>query len=277
MFYCSFPRLLQNAQQSKGQIIDKDFNPIPFSNISALTSDSLFIAGTVTDSVGKFVLPPSTEHYSLLRISSVGYKTKYVLSEKLDTTPIVLDTDNIMLSEVVVKSKMPKYHRVRGGYSTNITNTILAKMNNADEILSMLPRITGNNGSFTIFGKGTPVIYINGRKISDNSELRQLKTENIRKITVLTNPGVQYDSEFHSIIIIKTKRPQGEGLSSSVDGTYIQSHKAGYTTSTNLNWRSNKLDIFGALANNNKYSYSKQTVELLLMVMKIKSARDLQT
>lgn len=249
------------AQQLEGRIVDKALNPIPFSNISALTADSLFIEGVVTDSAGVFILPTSAVRYTLLRISSVGYKTKYIQCGEIGKFPIILDVDNVMLGEIVVKSRMPKYHRVQGGYSTDITNTILAKMNNADEVLSMLPRVTGSDGNFTIFGKGTPIIYVNGRKITNDTELRQIKTDNIKKITVLTNPGVQYDSEFSSVIIIKTRRPQGEGLSGNIDGTFIQSHKAGYIASTSLNWRSKKFDIFGDFGNDNKYNYSKQSIE----------------
>ncbi|MCO6026418.1 outer membrane beta-barrel protein [Prevotella cerevisiae] len=253
--------IVANAQQLEGRIMDEHNSPLPYANVIALNGDSVFISGTVTDSTGVFVLPPSTGKYAMLQISLVGYKTRYIPYTKLNLSPIILYTDNIALGEVVVKSHLPKYNRVHGGYSTNIANTIFAKMNNADEVLSMLPRVTGSNGAFTIFGKGTPIIYINGRKVTDGTELRQLKTANISKVTVLTTPGPQYDSETSSVIIIKTKRPIGEGLSGSIDGTYNQSLKAGYAIGTSLNWRSKKVDIFGGFTQNNNYSYSKQSVE----------------
>lgn len=253
--------LLVNAQQWEGKITDDKFTPLSYVNVTALSSDSAYITGTVTDSAGVFVLPPQVGEYAMLRITSIGYKTKYIKYKDLNSSPIIMQTDDFVLGEIIVKSKTPKYHRVKGGYSTNIANSIFTKMNNADEILSLLPRVTGRNGNFTIFGKGTPVIYINGRKITDNSELKQIKTENIRKITVLTNPGPQYDSEISSVIIIKTKRLDGEGLSGSITGSYNQSLKAGGNTDANLNWRLKKIDIFGGLAHNNNYRYNKQTVE----------------
>ena len=253
--------LLVNAQQWEGKITDEKFTPLPYVNVTALTGDSAYIAGTVTDSTGVFVLPLQVGENAMLRITSIGYKTMYIKYEDLNSSPIIMHTDNFVLGEIIVNSKIPKYHRVKGGYSTNSANSIFTKMNNADEILSMLPRVTRNNGDFTVFGKGTPVIYINGRKITDNSELRQIKTENIRKITVLTNPGSQYDSEISSVIVIKTKRLNGEGLSGSINGVYNQSLKAGYNTDANLNWRLKNIDIFGGLSHNNNYRYNKQSVE----------------
>lgn len=249
------------SQELSGKVIDKDNAPIEFANIFGLAKDSTFINGAVTDSCGKFVIPNAQQRYCLIKISAIGYKTKVIPVIHEDIGNIILEDDNVMLGEVVVKSKRPRYKRIHGGYSTNIQNTVYEKLENADEVLGHLPRVSGSNGQYNIFGKGQPVIYIRGRPLNDVSELRQLKTSDIDKVTVLTSPGVKYDSEIKSVIIIKTKKAKGEGLSGNVEGVYNQSFKAGYSTSANLNWRSHNLDFFGGLTNSNNYRYNKEEIE----------------
>jgi hypothetical protein len=249
------------SQHLTGRVVDKDSIAIASANVSILRSDSTFIEGVITDSNGNFRFDHSIGHAAFIRVSSVGYITKIVDAFIESECRIVLQENKIMLGEVVVKSKRPKYKHIHGGYSIPIKNSILEKLNNADEILSSLPRVNGDNGNFTIFGKGAPVIYINNRKISDKSELRLLKPNDIEKVTVLTNHDEKYDSEFKSVIIIKTKREQGYGLSGGIEGDYYQSLKAGYNTMSNLNWRTRRWDIFGGINHSNVYGYNTQESE----------------
>ena len=165
-----------------------------------------------------------------------------------------------MLKDVIVKGHLPKYTRVPGGYSVAVKNSILEKLFSANDILSSLPHVSGSNGNFLVFGKGTPEIYINNRKLRDKSELAHLKPSDIEKVILLTNPGVKYDSEVKSVIIIKTKKPQGEGLSGGVDGVYGQKDKASYNSNINLTWRSSKFDLFGSLGYSNNYDSRKQEI-----------------
>ena len=45
-----------------------------------------------------------------------------------------------------------------------------------------------------MFGKGTPLIYINGRLVQDKNELAQLNSQDIKNVEVITNPGSKYDA-----------------------------------------------------------------------------------
>ena len=252
---------LSFGQQIKGKVVDGEGEAIEFANIALYTADTAFLAGTVTDTLGLFELNNVNGQAGFIKVSCVGYIPKDVPVSQLKSYNITLQQDNVMLGEVVVKSRLPKYTRVQGGYSITIKNSILEKLYNAEDVLSSLPRVNGGNGSYTVFGKGTPDIYVNNRKLRDLSELKHLKPTDIDKVTILTNPGVKYDSEVRAVIIIKTRRKQGEGLSGNVDGTYDQKDKAGYDADMNLNWRSGKLDVFGSWEQSNVYNSNKQEVE----------------
>lgn len=249
------------GQHIMGQVVNSKSDAIEYANIALLSKDSAFIAGSVTDSCGNFSFMNPAYHAGFIKVSCVGYIPIIIPILQQDFFHITLQEDSIVLKDIVVKGHLPKYKRVQGGYSIAIQNTILEKLYNANDILESLPRINGNNGHFTIFGKGTPIIYIDNRKMINASELEHLKSTDIDKVTVLTNPGVKYDSETKSVIIIKTRKQKGTGLSGTVDGMYSQKNKAGYNANANLNWRSKHWDVFGALEHANTYGTNKQGVE----------------
>ena len=45
------------------------------------------------------------------------------------------------------------------------------------------------------FGKGEPVIYIDGRKQTNTSGLSLLSSTNVKSVQLITNPGAEYDAE----------------------------------------------------------------------------------
>ena len=249
------------GQDLKGEVVDERLNAIPFANVALYSEDSMFVAGTVTDEAGAFELNDTTAKRGYLKVSCVGYAARELPLSDSGYYRIVLSQDKVVLGEVVVKGHLPRYARVRGGYEVNIKNSVLERLFCADDILGSLPHVTGKDGNFLVFGKGKPEIYLNSRKLRDASELAHLKPADIEKVTVLTNPGVKYGSEVKAVIIIKTRRKQGEGLSGSVDGKYGQKHKASYDADVSLNWRADKWDVFGSLEHSNTFATDQQTVE----------------
>lgn len=80
----------------------------------------------------------------------------------------------------------------------------------ADDILNKMPMMTGSNGSYSVFGKGNAVIYINRRKVTDASELSRLQSKDIATIEVISNPGTNYNADIHAVIKINMKRNTDE-------------------------------------------------------------------
>ncbi len=253
------------SQSITGRVIDSDKLSLPFVDIMVINQkDSSFIAGAVTDSLGCFVVKGAKSGARLIKISSIGYKT-IVLPIKTDNLGIITLYENVKtLNGVVVKGNLPKYRNISGGYSTNIAGTILSKAGTANDVLSNIPRVKGEDGLFTVFGKGNAVIYINGRKVTDGKELQQLSSQDIKSVDVLTNPGAQYDASTKSVIVIRTLKKSGNGLSGDMLGNYDQSSKASTFENMHLNYRTGKLDVFGTLtyANNGGITDQKLTHEI---------------
>lgn len=156
--------ITSTAQSISGCVIDEQAQPMPFANVVLVNrADSAFIAGTVTKDDGTFSISTDIQD-GLLKVTSVGYTTKYLDARTGNVGDIQMQPDTKELSEVVVKGERPQYKMTTGGMTVDIQNSLLKDVGTADDVLSMLPQVQGGDGNFTVFAKGTPEIYINNKK-----------------------------------------------------------------------------------------------------------------
>ena len=160
---------------------------------------------------------------------------------------ITLMTDQQMLGEVEITALRPTYKMTTDGVATNVENTVLSKAGTAEGVLSKIPGLTKKGDGFEVFGKGTPLIYINGREVRDASELDQLKSEDVKNVEVITNPGASYDASVKCVVRIRAKPAQGEGFGFDARSSYYQSENTDLVEQLNWNYRHNNLDVFGTL------------------------------
>ena len=203
-----------------GRVVDESGNPIEFANISlhgaadpnSSDRNSTYINGGVSNENGDFVIPCS-EKRIMLKVTYVGYKTvtRHVSVGNIGTITLLPET--YMVKGVEVKGEIPQYKAVQGGMTVDVQHSILHDVGTADDLLSMIPMIQGSNGKFEVLAKGEPEIYINNKKVRDPSELKQLKSVDIKSVDVITSPGAKYNAEVNAVIRIKTLKAQGDGLS----------------------------------------------------------------
>ena len=91
-----------------------------------------------------------------------------------------------------------------------VENSVLKEAGTANEVLKRLPSVSGNDGDYSVFGKGKAVIYINNREVRDPSELDKLNSADIRDVEIITNPGARYDASVKAVIRINTIRKAGD-------------------------------------------------------------------
>ena len=230
-----------------GTVVDELSQPFAFANVVLLNpTDSAFVAGTMTDAAGAFSLY-AQQSSAIVKISYIGYETKCVTATAGDLGIIQLQPEAAMLGEVVVKGVRPTYKLTTEGIKTDVDGTLLSKVGTATEVLGNLPGVQKKGTSVEVFGKGTPLIYINGRQMRNDSELAQLSSENIQSVELITNPGAKYKADVESVILIKTKRPQGEGFSFDAEANYYQGKNMDLATGINWNYRKGGMDVFGSV------------------------------
>ena len=167
-------------------------------------------------------------------------------SISMDTTVWYNQTQQ--LDEVVVKSRLPKTKLKGNSLVTRIKGSVLAQSGTAKEMLAKVPGMTLKGDELEVLGKGTPIFYINGRKMHDKEELKRLRSEEIASVEVITNPGAQYDATISSVVRIKTIRREGDGFGFDLNTGFNQDLRFGESDPSaqlNLRYRHNNLDLFG--------------------------------
>ena len=240
------------AQNLTGKVLDEKNTPLAYANVILQTADSVYLAGTTTDVDGKFTLAKH-ENAKLINISFVGYSTlvKELTSNQLGN--IQLYPDAQLLGEVVVKGYLPKTQAKGDAMVTTVNGTVLEKAGTAEQLLDKIPNVTAQNGAVTVFGRGTPEIYINGRKVRNQQELDQLSSDNIKSVEVVSNPGARYDASVKAVIRIITKKVAGEGFGVDNRAVVRNQRVYGWTVfdQLNFNYRKNGFDLSGMLYGGN--------------------------
>ncbi len=235
------------ASTIRGIVIDAKNSPIAFVNVMLLNrSDSTFVAGTVTKDDGTFTISADCSD-GLLKVSSVGYRTLYINARPGNVVNIQMQPDAQILGEVTVKGHRPAYRLTAEGMQTSIEGTVLSQLGTADDVLKHIPGIIVKDGAYEVFGKGAPVIYINGRLMRNKKELEQLKSTDIKSVELISNPGAKYDAMVGAIVKIRTIRKIGDGFSIDTWGRWRQGRKAQEAASIDANYRHRGLDLFSSL------------------------------
>ncbi len=230
-----------------GTIIDEQGQPVPYANVAILNpKDSTLLSGGVSNESGYFAVPYEQERV-LARFSYVGYKTIYRLCDKPEVGTIRMRPDNYTLNGVVVQGERPKVVLQGNSLMMNVEGTVMERMGTAEDVLTRVPMIAKSGEGFEILGKGTPLIYLNNRKLTDLNELRNIQSDFIRSVEVIQNPGARYDASVNAVIIIRTKRAAGEGL--GVELSSWSRCGRGYANNerVNLTYRTGGLELFANL------------------------------
>ena len=176
------------AQSINGRVIDEQTQPMAFANVVLLNrSDSTFITGEVTKADGTFYIATDRKD-GLLKVSSVGYETRYLDARQGNVSDIVMLSNIQELGEVEVNERTENelkaiYDRTFGrGGDRNLTEENLYSSNFriVADVVRALDRAAGYQWSFGSHS-GSPVgLYVTGacaeqfNTVKDNAEIAPL-------------------------------------------------------------------------------------------------------
>lgn len=252
----------QALAQIEGRVVDEKASPVAFANVVLMDADSAFIAGSTTDASGAFRMRNDNPNAALLKISAVGYRPVVnPLAQNGNMGTMVLPLDDVTLDEVTITKQRPVHKLSKGGVITNVNGTTLELLGNAMDVIEQMPAVRREDDKITVFGKGTPTIYLNGRKLTDNSELLLLSSKEIESVEVINNPDSKYGADVKSVLIVRSVKKHGDGWSGSVQAVARAAHSWSQSDIVSLNYRKNGLDLFGSFAFDYASRYQKQKTE----------------
>ena len=225
------------AQNSKlgtisGTVVDKSTNrPMEFVNVVLRNkADSAIVAGTETDSKGKFgfIDVPAGEYF--IRFSFIGYSERRTSVHKIDARnlnwnigTVPLTESSVSLDEVVVTGQKAYFNNSVDRKVYNIGQDIMSKSGSTSELLQNIPSVEVDiDGNVSLRGSSGVLILINGKTSplmakSSATVLQQMPASSIERIEIITNPSAKYKPDGASgIINIVLKKNTGMGSNGSV-------------------------------------------------------------
>ncbi len=223
-----------NAQgcSLKGKVVDQETdNPIPYVNVTLIASDTNYdslevILGTITNDNGEFKIKKIEPGSYNLQLSLIGYKPilkKNILIQNkflnIGTIRLNISYHNIE-SVKISKNISPIYFNLD---KKVINASAFPEADCALDLLDNVPSIRLEiDGRLTFRGDGFFKIFINGHPYkSGEDKLRQLPSNRIDKIEIITNPNAKYSAEGTAgIINVITKENKLVGYRLNTSGKY---------------------------------------------------------
>lgn len=250
------------AQQSgsvKGTIHNEKHQPVPATVYLIKMPDNTLAKTMIADS-GTFVMDNVGPGDYTLTVTALGYKKTNTAVFKVtaeiplvELPAIILPADaGRNLKEISIFGKKPFIEQKIDRTVVNVEAMPSAAGTNAYELLDRLPGVrVSDNGTVSIKGKQGTVIYVDGRPtyLSEgdmSSYLKSLLSANLDKVEIMPNPPAKYDAAGSGgVINIITRKNQQRGFNGNFNLSYGQGAYEKLNGALNLNYRTNKVTLFG--------------------------------
>ncbi len=218
-----FALLGAKAQNISGRVVDETDVPIPYATVVAIQlPDSTFLGGVTTDNDGRFTLEMVCD---LLKISFVGYETKFVSQPKGNLGTLKMGVAASQLQEVTIAAKRPEITNLPDRTVVGVESTLLSSSADGIDMLRKTPGllVDGQN-NLSVIGQGSPIVYINNRRVYSMEEVYNLNPQNIKSIEIIHNPSSQYEADATAIVKIVTIR-RNDDFSVRIGGTLTKARR----------------------------------------------------
>jgi iron complex outermembrane recepter protein len=258
-----------------GQVIDGNTKTIEAATITLLNAkDSTVSKITAANKEGYFVFENVNEGKYIVSITAIGHTKGF--SEVFEITSnshISLKTIELVplpkdLAAVTVAAKKPLIEQKIDRMVVNVEAAVTNVGTSALEVLEKSPGVSvDKDGNISLKGKQGVQVYIDGRPtflggIDLANYLRNLSSNQLDQIEIMTNPPAKYDAAGNAgIINIKTKKTKQFGYSGSLSSTWSQGRYHKLTESFNFNYRKDKLNLFTTIGYSNRKNWQDLDIQ----------------
>ncbi|MEO8793946.1 MAG: TonB-dependent receptor [Daejeonella sp.] len=248
-----------------GSVVDGENKPLDFATILLLVAkDSTIKKTTLADEKGKFQFENIPDGSYLVAANMIGYKKVFSKIITVDASNSAIEIpqlktsmDSKELQEVSIVAQKPFIERKMDKLIVNVASSSISAGSTAMEVLEKAPGITvDKDDNISMKGKQGVLIMLDGKATYMSSAdvanmLRNMQSNEIETIELITSPSAKYDASGTSgIINIKTKKNRSYGLNGTLTAGTGYGRTSKYNGGTTLNYRKNKINLFG------NYNYS---------------------
>ena len=237
-----------------GKVIDKETNqPLEYATITLKNNRRPdLIQGGITDANGNFKIESFPGRYTIL-IEYISFEPntqeEVLIRSNLDLGTVALEIDTNELDEVELIGEQTQVEIRLDKRIYNVGKDITVRGGSVADVLGNIPSITVDvEGNVALRGNNNVRILINGKPsglvgISGPDGLRQLPSESIEKVEVITSPSARYDAEGTGgilNIILKKQERAGFNGNFNLNGGMPESYRG----TASMNYKTKKINLF---------------------------------
>jgi iron complex outermembrane recepter protein len=242
-----------------GMISDEDHKGIGGATVSIIkATDPVAWKNSVTDPLGRYGLkgvPPGNYHLSITAIGFSLDTTMAIVVGPADTLlqvgTVMLRRSSAALGQVTVVGKRPLIEQKADRMIINVDAAVTNIGATALEVLEKSPGVTvDKDGNISLKGKQGVMVMLDGKPTYLSGAdlaalLGSMNASQLDQIEIMTNPPARYDAAGNAgIINIRTKKNKARGLNGSLTAGYGQGKYWRTNSSFNLNYRTEKFNLF---------------------------------
>jgi outer membrane receptor protein involved in Fe transport len=239
-----------------GKVIDEaSKEALPYVNIIVRDMAKKVITGGITKDDGTFKIKEIPEGNSIVEIQFIGYKlySKQITvsnkARKLDLGTIALKEDSAQLDEVVVRAETSTVVQKVDRKVINVGKDLTSAGATASELLNNVQSVSvdSQTGNISLRGNENVRVLVDGKptNIPAAQLLKQIPSTSIKTVELITNPSAKYNPEGMSgIINIVLNKNANMGFNGSINSGVEAGHYVRYNTSTNMNYKTGKVNFF---------------------------------
>lgn len=248
---------MPNNIKIEGRILDADTQaPLEYATATLFSlQDSSIVTGAISDQAGVFSLDTRPGSF-YLQVEFISYQSQtispIVISKEMQRhtlEDIVLSTSSATLDVVEVRAERSEMQMTLDKRVFNVGKDLATRGGTAADLLDNVPSVSVDiEGNVSLRGNENVRILIDGKPsglvgVGNSNGLRQIPTNMIERIEVITNPSARYEAEgMTGIINIVLRKDKKSGFNGSFDLTLGIPDR--YGAAANLNYRKEAFNFF---------------------------------
>lgn len=251
-----------------GKVVDQSTKEaLPYVNIVVKDLTKKIITGGITSLDGEFKVKNVPQKTSILEIQFIGYKTfsKEIninaQNKRINLGIVTLVEDATTLDEVEIRAETSTVLQKVDRKVINVGKDLTSVGATASELLNNVQSVSvdSQSGAISLRGNENVRVLVDGKpsNIPSSQLLKQLPSTAIKSVELITNPSAKYNPEGMSgIINIILNKSANIGFNGSFNTGVETGHYVRYNASTNMNYKTGKVNFFGNYGYNGGDQYN---------------------
>lgn len=242
--------------QIAGTVQDAAGHGLPFVSIEIYSKGEVqdLISGGMTDESGNFLIDQIPYGQYELVLMAVGFADKVqditIDKSKVDLGKIILGTEVIALEGANIVGEVSQYRTEIDKRVVDVGKDLISAGADAAAVLNNIPSVSVDQqtGELSLRGNENVKVMVDGKpsNVPASQLLKQLPSNSIAKVEIITNPSAKYDPEGNSgIINIITHKNKRQGYNIGLDLGFTQGDNSRHNGSVNANVNTGSFNFFG--------------------------------